>query len=96
MKGLMKLPEDIYELVLARLAGEKDVVGEEKLRDWLGESERNREAYREFCALWYSCKWGNMREGGESAGRLGICVGCCRRNKHRSIGVRLASQRWYL
>ncbi len=86
----MKLPEDIYELVLARLAGEKDVVGEEKLRDWLGESERNREAYREFCALWYSCKWGNMREGVNRQEGWEYVLRCRRRNKHRSIWVRVA------
>ena len=57
----MKLPEEIYELVLARLAGEIDAESRVRLQAWLDESERNRELYREFCALWYAGRWGNLR-----------------------------------
>ncbi len=58
----MKLPEEIYELVLARLAGEIDAESRVRLQAWLDESERNRELYREFCSLWYAGRWGNLRD----------------------------------
>lgn len=87
----MKLPEDIYELVLDRLAGETDTAAEEKLQAWLGESERNRDAYREFCALWYSGKWGNTREGVNRQEGWECVLRRRRRNKHRYIWARVAA-----
>lgn len=58
----MGLPEDIHEIVLARLAREIKPEQEVLLQQWLKESEQNRREYREFCALWYSARWGNQRD----------------------------------
>ncbi|WP_018338910.1 FecR family protein [Butyricimonas synergistica] len=58
----MKLPEEIHELILAKLAGEIDSEEEARLHAWLEENERNQGAYQEFCSLWYAGKWGALRD----------------------------------
>mgnify|MGYP004534593255 CR=1 FL=1 len=57
----MRLPEYIHEIVLARLAEEIKPEQDVLLQQWLKESEQNRREYREFCALWYSARWGSRR-----------------------------------
>ena len=52
----MRLPEEIYEIVLARLTGEIKPEQEVLFQLWLKESEQNHREYREFCALWYSAR----------------------------------------
>lgn len=59
----MRLPEDIHEIILARLTGDVAPEQEGRLQSWLDEDERNREEYREFCSSWYSGRWGSKREG---------------------------------
>ena len=86
----MRLPEDIHEIILARLAGEIKPEQDALLRQWLQESEQNRREYREFCALWYSARWGNRRENINKNSGWERIVQVRRRQKHRRLFVRIS------
>lgn len=51
---MIDFPEDIYELILNELNGSIDEKGVGKLRQWLETSPENRNAWQEFCSLWYA------------------------------------------
>lgn len=84
----MRLPEEIHEIVLARLTGEIKPEHEVLLRLWLKESEQNRREYREFCALWYSARWENRRESVNSDTGWERIVQIRQRQKRRRLFVR--------
>ena len=86
----MRLPEDIHEIILARLAGEIKPEQDALLRQWLQESEQNRREYREFCALWYSARWGNRRENINKNSGWERIVQVRRRQKRRRLFVRIS------
>lgn len=86
----MRLPEDIHEIVLARLTGEIEPEQEVLLRLWLKESEQNRRAYREFCALWYSAGWGSRRDNVDRNTGWERIVQVRRKQKRRRLFVRVS------
>lgn len=58
----MSLPEEVYDIILARLEG-TITTGEEKcLREWLESDTQHQKIYQELCTLWYSGRWGEQRK----------------------------------
>lgn len=86
----MRLPEEIYEIVLARLTGEIKPEQEVLFQLWLKESEQNHREYREFCALWYSARWGNQRENVNRNSGWKRIVQVRQKQKRRRLFVRIS------